>query len=88
MNGLKHDFPRVFKIFRKYSIFPATQNKSERLFSMIGRMTRPQGRNVKVETIERKAIVGAAIQKNGFIFDYTNAETCNPNESSSDDDSF
>ena len=51
-------------------------------------MTRPQCRNVKLETIERKAVVGAAIQKNGFIFDYTKAEICNPNESSSDDDSF
>ena len=50
-------------------------------------MTRPQCHNVKVETIERKAVVGAAIQKNGFIY-YTKAETCNPHESSSDDDSF
>ena len=88
MNGLKNDFPRVFKIFRKYSIFPATQNKSERLFSMIGRMTRPQCRNVKVETIETKAVVGAAIQKHGFIFDYNKAKNCSPNESSSDDESF
>ena len=45
-------------------------------------MTRPQCRNVKVETIERKAVVGATIQKNDFIFDYTKAETCNSNESS------
>ena len=50
MSGLKQDYPRIFKLFRKYSIFPVTQNKSERLFSMIGRMTRPQARRIKVES--------------------------------------
>ena len=49
-------------------------------------MTPPRCRNVKMETIERKAVVGAAIQKNSLNFDYTKAETCNPNESSRDHD--
>ena len=88
MSGLKQDYPRIFKLFRKYSIFPATQNKSERLFSMIGRMTRPQARRIKVESIESRAVVGAAIQKNGFIFDYRDDDQKSNETSSDDEDSF
>ena len=73
MEGLKRDYPRIYKLFRKYSIFPATQNKSERLFSMVGRNTGPQNRRIKVETIEKKVVVGSAIQKHGFIFNYNDA---------------
>ena len=85
MNGLKNDFPRIFCVFRKYSIVPATQNKCERLFSMVGRITGPLSRNIKVETIERKVVVGSAVQKHGFIFDF---EKGNDSSSSEEADSF
>ena len=87
MEGLKQDYPRMYKLFRKYSIFPATQNKDERLFSMVGQNTGPQCRRIKVETIEKKVVVGSALRKNGFIFNHNQVES--PNVSSSDDaDSF
>ena len=87
MEVLRKDFPRIYKLFRKYSIYPATQNKDERLFSMVGRNTGPQSRSLKVGTIEKKVVVGSAIHKNGFIFNYKDAKAVN--ESSSDDgDSF
>ena len=35
MDVLKKDFPRIHKLFRKYSIYPATQNKDERLLEEI-----------------------------------------------------
>ena len=55
---------------------------------MIGRMTRPQAQKIKVKSIESRAVVGAAIQKNGFIFDFRDDHQ-KANESSSDDgDSF
>ena len=66
---LRKDFPRIYQLFRKYSIYPATQNKDERLFSMVGRNTGPQCRSIKVETIERKVVVGSAIQKRVFVRD-------------------
>ena len=69
--GLKREFPAINKLFRKYSVFPATQNADERLFSMVGRMTRAQCRSIKVTTIEKKVVVGSAIHKHGFIFKYT-----------------
>ena len=86
MESLKKDYPCMYKIFRKYSIFPATQNKDERLFSMVGRNTGPHCRKIKAETIEKKVIVGSAIQKHGFIFNFND---CKSNCSSSDEaDSF
>ena len=71
MAGLKREFPAINKLFRKYSVFPATQNADERLFSMVGRMTGPQCRRIKATTIDKKVVVGAAIHKHGFIFKYT-----------------
>ena len=59
-------------LFRKFSIFPATQNKDERLFSMVGRTTGALSRNIRVETIEKKVVVGSALQKHGFMFHYKN----------------
>ena len=61
-------------LFRKFSIFPATQNKDERLFSMVGRNTGALSRNIRVETIEKKVAVGSALhlQKHGFMFNYKN----------------
>ena len=58
-------------LFLKFSIFPATQNKDERLFSMVGRTTGALSRNIRVETIEKK-VVGSALQKHGFMFHYKN----------------
>ena len=75
------DCPRVYKLFRKYSVFPATQNCDERLFSMVNRNTGALSWNIKVETIERKVVIGSAIQRHGFIFHYKNG-----NISSSDDE--
>ena len=40
---------------------------------MVGRNTGPQNRRIKVETIEKKVVVGSAIQKHGFIFNYNDA---------------
>ena len=89
MEGLKQDHPRIYKLFCKYSIYPATQNKDERLFSMVARNTGPLSRSIKVETIERKVVVGSAVQKHGFIFDYTRASSLPDRDSSSDSaDSF
>ena len=72
MEALKRDYPRIFMLFRKFSIFPATQNKDERLFSMVGRNTGALSRNIRVETIEKKVVVGSALQKHGFMFNYKN----------------
>ena len=66
-----------------YSIFPASQNKDKRLFSMIGKNTGPLSRRIKVETIERKVVVGLVIQQHGFVF-YFNADP-NDHSASSDD---
>ena len=62
MAELKQDYltPRVIKLFRKYNIFLASQNKSKHLFSLIVKVTRPQSRSIKVES---RVIVGAAIQR-------------------------
>ena len=84
MEGLKLDHPRVYKLFRKYSIFPATQNKDERLFSLVARNTGPMCQRIKVDTITKKVVVGSAVQRHGFIFDYTKACTQADNDSSSD----
>ena len=84
MEGLKRDFPRIYLLFRKFSIFPSTQNKDERLFSLIGRNTGSLCQRLKVETIEKKVVVESAIQKHGFVFDYQNGD----NSSSDEPDSF
>ena len=70
MQTLKTEYPNICKLFQKFSIFPASQNKDDRLFSMVGRNTGALSRNITVETIEKKVVVGSAIQKHGFIFDY------------------
>ena len=85
MEALKSDFPRIYRMFRMYSIFPATQNKDERLFSLIAQNTGPLSRRIKVETIERKVVVGSAIQKHGFVFDFSSAPKANDNSESSDE---
>ena len=57
--------------------------------SMVARNTGPLSRSIKVETIERKVVVGSAVQKHGFIFDYTRASSLPDRDSSSDSaDSF
>ena len=85
MAGLKRDFPTINSVFRKFSIFPATQNADERLFSMVGRMTGPQCRQIKASTIEKRVVVGAAIQRHGFIFKYTDG---NDTSTSDENDSM
>ena len=84
MKSLKREYPLVYKLFRQYSIFPASQNKDERLFSLIGRNTGALSLQIKIETIEKKVVVGSAIQKHGFVFDYRKGH----DSSSSDDKSF
>ena len=45
--------------------------------------------HIKVETIAKKVVVGSAVQRHGFVFDYTKAQSQTENESSSDEaDSF
>ena len=67
MEGLKQDFSRIYKLFCKYSIYPATQNKDEKLFSMVARNTGSQCQRIKVETIEKKVVIRSAVQRHGFI---------------------
>ena len=56
---------------------------------MVARNTGPLSRSIKVETIERKVVVGSAVQKHGFIFDYAKASSLPDRDSSSDSaDSF
>jgi hypothetical protein len=81
MEALKKDFPRIYKLFRKYSVFPANQNRDERIFSMVARNSQPMCRNIKVETLEKKVLVGSAIKTNGFVFNY-----CDGVDSSSSDE--
>ncbi len=85
MTALKGDYPRIYKLFRKISIIPSSQNKDERLFSMVSRNTNPLCRSIKPETIERKVVVGSAIQKHGFVFNYMLG---NDSSSSDEADSF
>ena len=82
MTGLKRDFPLITKVFRKYLIFPATQNADERLFSLVGKMTGLQSRRIKTTTIE-KNMGGIAIQKHESLL-ITSIET----NSSEEHDSF
>ena len=50
-------------------------------FSLVNRNTGALSRCIKIETLERKVVIGSAIRKHGFIFHYKNGNT-----SSSDDD--
>jgi hypothetical protein len=81
MEGLKKDFPRIYSMFRKYSVLPATQNKDERLFSMVARNTQPLSRQIKSETIEKKVVIGSAIKNHGFIFNYLDGVDSSSDES-------
>ena len=47
-----------------------------------------QSRSIIVESIESRAIVGAVIQKNGFIFNYEDDKKKLNESSSGDGDSF
>ena len=51
---------------------------------MVDRNTGALSRNIKVKTIEKKVVVGSAIQERGFIFDYKKGHE----SSSSDDESL
>ena len=35
MEGLKREYPRIYALFRKYCVFPSTQNRDERIFSIV-----------------------------------------------------
>ena len=54
MQKLKTEYPNICKLFWKFSIFPASQNKDEWLFSMVGRNTGALSWNIKVKTIEKR----------------------------------
>ena len=85
MEGLRREYPHVYKIFRKYNVYPATQNRDERIFSMVARNTSSQCRNIKVDSIEKKVLIASAIRSNGFIFDYAdNLDVSSESESDSD----
>ena len=85
MAELKQNFPHVNLVFRKFSVFPATQNADERLFSMVGRNTGALSRRIKTTTIEWKVVVSKAIQRHGFIFSY---EDANAESSCDEQDSY
>ena len=53
---LIHETWQIFMLFRKFSIFPATQNKDERLFSMVGRTTGALSCFIYVKTIEKNLL--------------------------------
>ena len=79
----------IQELFWKYSIFPAIQSKDKRLISKVAQNNGQLHRNIKVETIAKKVVVGSAVQRHGFVFDYTKARSQTENESSSDEaDSF
>ena len=78
--SLHQEYPRIYKLFRKFSVYPATQNSDERTFSMVNRNTGALCRNIKMETIERKVVIGHAIQKHGFIFHYKDGNVSSSDE--------
>ena len=39
MDALKSDYPRIFRLFRKYCVSPSTQNRDERIFSLVVSLT-------------------------------------------------
>ena len=59
----------------KFSIFPATQNKDERLFSMVGRTTGALSRNIRVETIEKKKLSSEVRYRNTVLCFITKMES-------------
>ena len=75
MDALKSDYPQI-------CVFPSTQNRDERIFSLVAQNTRPQCRRIKVDTIENKVLIGSDIQSHGFIINYKDG-----NDSSSDEES-
>ena len=81
IEALKNDYPRIYVIFRKYCVFPSTQNRDERIFSLVSLNTQARSWRIQVDTIEKKVVIGSAIRSNGFIFDYKRGR-----DSSSDDD--
>ena len=87
MDAMKSDFPRLHKLFRKYSIFHAPQNKDEGLFSMIEQNTTSLCQSIELETIEKKVVVGSAIKQHGFIF-HSNDDKKNAHLSGDEADSF
>ena len=75
MDALKSDYPQI-------CVFPSTQNRDERIFSLVAQNTRPQCWRIKVDTIENKVLIGSDIQSHGFIINYKDG-----NNSSSDEES-
>ena len=57
-------------VWKKYVVFPATQNRDKRIFSMVARNITAQCKNITVVSIEKKVLIASAIRSNGFIFDY------------------
>ena len=54
---------------------------------MIGQNTGPLCRNIKVETLERKTVIGSAIKSHGFVSDYMDVRSAY-DETSDEADSF
>jgi len=48
---------------------------------------RPQWRQIKAETVEKKVVIGSAVQKHGFVFDYNDCQK-DCSSSSEEPDSF
>ena len=75
MEGLRAEYPHVYKVCRKYAVYPATQNRDERIFSMVARNTTALCRNITVDSIEKKVLIASAIRSNGFIYNHSNLTT-------------
>ena len=48
---------------------------------------RPQWRRIKAETVEKKVVIGSAVQKHGLVFDYNDCQK-DCSSSSEEPDSF
>ena len=57
--------------------------KDERLFSFIARNTTLLCSSMKIESLERKVIVGEPVRQHGFMIEYKNGE-----ESDDSDEEF
>ena len=51
MEALKKEYPRIYTLFRKYCVYPATQNRDERIFSMVAQNTNPLRRSIHVDSV-------------------------------------
>ena len=74
----------AWKHFEELSSLKDDRIKRKRLFSIVVRTTGNLSRCINTETIEKKVVVGSAIQKHGFRFHFKDGNL----RSSDEGDSF